>query len=115
MAAVVSLIVILLAGVFSAVYAQTQPAPPAQITDIVSIIERIIRILAPAAGVAFLIMVLLAAFRFMKSAGDPKKITNAYDTLRYAILGVILVAAAWLILKLIASLTGVPVTTVQIP
>lgn len=95
----------------SPVYAQS----PATITDSVDIIKRIIEILAPAAAIAFFVMVLMAAFRFIKSAGDPKKIANARDTLKYAIFGVILVVAAWLILLLIWQVTGVNVTRVSFP
>lgn len=110
MTAVLTLILFLLLALVKPVYAQ-----PATIRDSLGIIEKIISILAPAAGIAFLAMMLLGAFRFIKSAGDPKKITGAQDTLRYAILGVILVAAAWLLLLVIKNITGVNVTTVDIP
>ena len=88
---------------------------PHTIRDLVDVIRRIIGILAPAAAILFLVMVLMAAFRFIKSTGDPKKIANARDTLKYAAFGVILVVAAWLILLAIKALTGANVTHVEIP
>lgn len=72
-------------------------------------------ILTPATAMIFLIMCVIAAFRFIKSAGDPKKVANARDTLKYAMFGVILVVASWLILSLIEQVTGARVTRVHFP
>ncbi len=88
---------------------------PAKISDIVTVLKNIISLLAPAAGIAFFIMLLFGGYKFITSGGDPKAVGAARSTLTYAIIGIILVVAAWLILQLIAAVTGVPVTTVQIP
>ncbi|MEK9147260.1 MAG: hypothetical protein AAB639_03620 [Patescibacteria group bacterium] len=105
----VATLVFVLSG--SPVYAQD----PAKIADIVDILERIIRLLAPAAGIAFFIMLLVGGFQFVTSGGDPKAAGQARTTLTYAIIGIILVVASWLILTVIKALTGVDVTTVDIP
>ena len=94
------------------VYAADEPA---KLSDIVKILENIIKLLAPAAGIAFLIMLLVGGFQFVTSGGDPKAAGQARTTLTYAIIGIILVVASWLILQLIASLTGANVTEVKIP
>lgn len=91
------------------------PTKPAAISDIVKILENIISLLAPAAGIAFFIMFLWGGFQFVTSGGDPKAAGAARSTLTYAVIGVILVVASWLILQLIKSFTGVDVTTVKIP
>lgn len=95
----------------SPVYAQG----PAQIGDIVKVLENIIKLLAPAAGIAFLIMLLVGGFQFVTSGGDPKAAGQARATLTFAIIGIILVVASWLILTIIRAVTGVDVTTVDIP
>ena len=105
----VATLVFVLSG--SPVYAQD----PAKIADIVDILERIIRLLAPAAGIAFFIMLLVGGFQFVTSGGDPKAAGQARTTLTYAAIGIILVVASWLILTVIKALTGVDVTTVDIP
>lgn len=87
---------------------------PACISDIVKVLEHIIGLLAPAAGIVFFIMLLVGGFRFIKSRGDPKRVGEARSTLTYAAIGIILVVVAWLILKLIKDLTGANVTTVDI-
>lgn len=111
MVVVFTLIAFILAGIVNPAYAQA----PARISDIVGIIERTITILSSIAAIAFLAMMLMAAFRYIKSAGDPKKVANARDTLKYAAFGVILVAAAWLILLVIKAVTGYNVTQVEFP
>jgi len=88
--------------------------PPA-LRDIVKIIENIVSALAPVAGIAFFIMMLWGGFQFVTSGGDPKAAGQARSTLTYAIIGIILVVAAWLIIKAIEEFTGVPVTTVEFP
>ena len=92
-----------------------QPDPPPPLSDIVGIIQRIIQFLAPAAGIAFFIMLLVGGFQFVTSGGDPKAAGQARTTLTYAIMGIILVVVSWLILQLIRSVTGVDVTTVEFP
>ena len=88
---------------------------PAQISDIVDILKAAITILVPLAGIAFFIMVLYGGFKFVTSGGDPKATASAKATLTYAVIGVILVVVSWLILLLVKSLTGVNVTTVNLP
>ena len=99
-------------GLVSPVYAIGDPA---QISDIVGIIARIIGLLAPAAAIAVFIMILVAGFQFLTSGGDPKSVAAARTTFTYAILGAILVVVVWLILTLIEFVTGAKVTTVNWP
>lgn len=45
----------------------------------------------------FLILAILSGFRWMTAAGNEEKITQAQDTLRAAIIGLIVILAAWAI------------------
>ena len=58
------------------------------------------------AGIALFIMLLLGGFQFMTAGGDPKKVSSAWNTLTYAIVGLILVALSYLIIAFISSFTG---------
>ena len=87
---------------------------PARISDIVSILKNIISLLAPAAGIAFFVMFLVGGFQFLTAGGDPKAAGHARSTMTYAVIGVILVVASWIILNLIKQFTGVDVTKVEI-
>ena len=100
-------------GLVSPVYAVGDS--PAKISEIVKILENIIKLLAPAAGIAFFIMLLIGGFQFLTSGGDQKAAGAARSTLTYSIIGIILVVVSWLILVLIRDITGDSVTTVTIP
>ena len=88
---------------------------PAKISDIEGILERIITLLAPAAGIAFFLMMLVGGYQFLTSGGDPKSAGAARNTLTFAVIGIILVVASWLILTLIRDITGADVTNVGLP
>lgn len=67
------------------------------------------------AVLALFVMFLIGGFKYLTSGGDPKATASAQQTLTYAILGLGLMAIAFLIFKIIESFTGVPVTTFTIP
>lgn len=90
-------------------------AEPAQLSDIQKVIQNIIGLLTPFAAIALLIMIIVGAYKFITSGGDPKAVAGARSTLTYAILGIILVIVSYLVLKLIGTITGAPTTTVNFP
>ncbi len=59
------------------------------------------------AGVALFIMLLIGGFKYLTGGGDPKSLESAKSTLTWAIIGLVLVAVAFLILVIIANFTGV--------
>lgn len=75
----------------------------------------ILNIATSLAGLAVFIMLLVGGFKYLTSGGDPKASQSARNTLTYAIAGLVLVIAAWFILKFIAEFTGVEVTIFKIP
>ena len=87
------------------VYAQE----PATLGSIVGILENIIGLLAPAAAIAFFIMLLVGGYQFLTSGGDPKAVGGAKNTLTYAIIGIVLVAYA--IIKLVETFFNVNIIT----
>ncbi len=66
-------------------------------------------------GVAMFVMLVVGGFTFLLSAGDPKKLESAKHTIQYAIIGMILIVASYLILRLIEVFTGVKVTDFVVP
>jgi hypothetical protein len=66
-------------------------------------------------GIALFIMILNSGFRYLTSAGDPKKLEAARGSLTNAVVGVVLIAVGYLILKTIEIFTGVPVTVFSVP
>lgn len=85
-----------------------------EIKDIVDIVENIFSIVIRLAGVATFIMLIIGGFKYLTAGGDPKAAESARNTITYAILGLVLIIAAWFILKFISEFTGVDVTEFKI-
>src|SRR3989344_874079 len=68
------------------------------------------------AGVLFFFMLVIGGFKFITSGGDPKKVAEAQGVLTWAVGGLVFIAIAYLILRLIAVFTGVnSILTFNIP
>jgi hypothetical protein len=59
------------------------------------------------AGIVAVFLIIHSGSKFVLSSGDPKKVEEARNTLVYAIMGLIIVLAAFLIVNLVSHLTGV--------
>lgn len=79
--------------------------------DLGCVFERVIGLVLGFAGLALFMMIIMGGFKYITSAGDPKAVESARKTLTYAILGIVLLALSFLILKFIENFTGVEVTT----
>ncbi|MFH0863779.1 MAG: pilin [Candidatus Gottesmanbacteria bacterium] len=58
-------------------------------------------------GLAVFVMLVIGGFKYLTSGGDPKAQEQAKNTMTYAVLGMVLIIAAYLILKFISLFTGV--------
>ena len=65
-------------------------------------------------GVVLFIMLIIAGFNFLFSGGDQKKLEKARGTMTNAIIGLVIIACAYLILQTIKIFTGVDVTQFNI-
>ena len=77
--------------------------------------QNIVTGLAALVGIALFIMILNSGFRYLTSAGDPKKLEAARGSLTNALVGVVLIAVGYLILRTIEVFTGFNTTTFTIP
>lgn len=83
---------------------------PAGLTQFQHLIQRLINLSVDLAFVALLFILLVSGIRFITSGGDPKAVGAARQGITVAIMGIAFFALAWVILKLIETFTGVPVT-----
>lgn len=77
--------------------------------------RNVVQGIAALVGIALFIMILNSGFRYLTSAGDPKKLEAARGSLTNAVIGVVLIAIGYLILKTIKTFTGVDVTIFSVP
>lgn len=102
----------------SFIFAQTTPCDPglpitgtgcaSPLSNLTAIFGRIIQILIPIGGVVLFVMLIIGGFYFITSSGDPRKVEGAKSTITYAIIGIVVLALAFLIIQIIAYFLGVP-------
>jgi RsiW-degrading membrane proteinase PrsW (M82 family) len=71
-----------------------------------AVFANLVSLIIPAAGIVLFIYLMLGGFRYITAGSDPGKAEGAKNTITYAILGMILLAMAYLIINFIASFTG---------
>lgn len=58
------------------------------------IITKVVNILSYAVGIIAVIAIIISAFRFVTSQGDPAALSSAKNTIIYAVIGLVVVVAA---------------------
>lgn len=97
---------------FSIILAQTNANivnqnAPNTLTDIEKIFVNLVTAAVPAAGLVLFVILLFAGINYMSAGDDPKKVGAARAMITYAIIGMVVIAMAYLILRLVALFTGV--------
>jgi len=82
----------------------------ATIQGIGCVIKNLLEPLPSLIALAALIMLIIAGIRITLSGSDPKASAAGWQTFTWAIVGIVLLAGAWLILVAIEKFTGAPVT-----
>lgn len=86
----------------------------ATIGSLESLFANLIRAVVVISGLALFIMLLVGGFTFLFSGGDQKKLEQARGTLTNAIIGLVVIVAAYLVLRTIGVFTGIEITKFQI-
>ena len=85
-----------------------------QISCLEPLFGRAIGLVGSLAGIVFFIMLLVGGFKYLFSGGDAKKTESAKGTLTAAFLGLVLIVAAYIFLRLAGAFTGFDLTHFQI-
>lgn len=86
----------------------------ATIQGIYCLITNLLGVIAPLITLIAIGMIILGGAKMIMGADNPKAVTEAKKTITFAIIGVIGIAAAWIILVLIQEFTGAPITEFRI-
>lgn len=73
------------------VFGSTGSAP----TDIRVVVARVISVFLGLLGIVFLVLIVLAGYKWMMAQGDSSKVDEAKDQLRTSIIGLAIILAAW--------------------
>ncbi len=78
-------------------------AYPPTISGIGTILDKVMDIIFPVAGVVCVIFIIIGGYMWIASAGDPSKVKQAQGTLTWAIIGLIFVLVSTLIVRTIVN------------
>jgi len=80
-----------------------------EINNIGDIVSRLIPYIFGIAGIALLLMIIFSGFQMLTSAGDPKALESAQKRLVNAIIGFVIIFAAYWIVQFIGKILGIEV------
>lgn len=85
----------------------------ATIRCIVPLFTNLVQGVLALSGVALFVMLVVGGFNFLLSGGDPKKLEAARGTLTSAITGIVVILAAYLIIKTVQVFTSSSIDVTQ--
>lgn len=88
--------------------------PPAKISDLEGYFSNVVSVILEFGGIVLFIILIIGGFNYLTAGGNPQQAESAKKTITYAIAGVVILAMAFIILKLIKEFTGVDVTQFKI-
>jgi len=87
---------------------------PNSLTDFEDVFSNFIGVLIPFGGILLFVLLMYGGIRYITAGPNPQAMEGAKKTITYAIIGMVVLAMAFLILKLIEIFTGASVTTFSI-
>lgn len=81
--------------------------PAARFTTIGSLLNILLPSVYMIAGLVFLGILFWGAYIWIRASGDPKKLETSHNTLKYALLGIIVIAISYVITKVLLSMFGI--------
>jgi hypothetical protein len=69
--------------------------------DITNVVKLVVQTLSLVIGIAAVIMIMIAGFKYITAGGDTAKITSAKNTIVYAVIGLIIAALAQFIVQFV--------------
>ena len=79
---------------------------PFDIDSFADIVNRVLPIIYGLAGLALFILIIYGGYTWLTSAGDPDKVRKGMDTLVNAVIGIVIVAFAWAVTRIVFGLLG---------
>jgi hypothetical protein len=100
-------------NIIQTVYAEVNIAdrsinPIAKFGSITDLVNLILPIMMIGGGFITLSMLLLGAYRYITSEGNPEKISKAQSVIIYSIIGLFLIVSSYIITKIIGTIFNVP-------
>ena len=86
---------------------QKDVSPTFKFTDLGGVVTGIQTILIPLAGIALIIYLLSGGLQLMTSKGDPKAVEGAKQKITNAVIGIVIIFAAFWIVQVLIQFLGI--------
>lgn len=86
---------------------------PSQLCDFLDIVAKVIRIIAPAVGIGFFLMLIYAGYKYIFSFGNPAGAAGARQAILTALIGVVVLLLIYGIFKSLELVTGINLLNFQ--
>jgi hypothetical protein len=80
---------------------------PAKLSSIGQLMNVVLPLMMTAAAIMFLAMLLLGAFRVLRGGDNPESLKKGYATIVWSAIGLGIVVASFVVVKLLGSLLGI--------
>lgn len=100
---IINKILFTLTSLFLATPVFAQDEPPKLEEGIDGILDNVVKLIFPVAGLACVVFIIIGGYTWIASAGDPAKVKQAQGTLTWAIIGLIFILIAALIVNTITD------------
>lgn len=94
---------------------KNNPDKPASLDQLTCVFGDVISVIAALGGIFTFLVIIMGAFKYITSAGDPKAAASAKGTITWGIGGFIAILLSYFILKFISDYTGFNVLNFTIP
>jgi hypothetical protein len=84
---------------------------PAVLSDLGVVVGKLLSIAIGAGAIVLFFLLVSGGFKLITSSGDPGKAQAAWKTVTFAIIGMVIIIASYLVIRLIKEFTGVDVGT----
>jgi len=88
---------------------------PAEFPDLEYVFSRTLEAVFALGGLTAFVYLIIGGFKYLTAGGDEKTITAAKQTLTWAIVGLLVVVAAWLILNTLGGILQLNLLEFEIP
>jgi len=86
----------------------------AGIQGLEAVFQNVIGIIIPFGAIVLFVILMYGGIRYITAGANPRSVEAARNTITYGIIGMVVLAMAFLILVIIELLTGADITTFQL-
>lgn len=83
---------------------------PTKFSDLGGLISTFLPAVVTVAGMAAFVLLLVGGFRYMTAGGDDKAVADAAKIITNAVIGLVIVFAAWFAINIIETVLGLNIT-----